>query len=985
MLSVRNVIAYASRRAPRPRMCTMLCAGVAVLLSGVAVSSAAAQCTTAIQAQQFLATKASEGLSNEFGSTVMISGNTAVVGTRYHPTNPGHDDGRVSVYVRSGAGAQWVLQQTLHPSIIASYDYFGDAVAIDGDTIVVGATANSPGEAYVFTRTGTVWTEQQILSVTGGYSFGRGIALLGDRLVVGDNGANSFHGRAHYYTRTGGLNGTWSLIQTLQAPSSVYFSGSMISMTSDTLAITESANNNGTGGQVRIFLRTGNAWNLQQIVRPTNQYVNDEFGFRTSLIGDTLLVGAPQDQDPNVPSSVNRGAAFVFSRTGTAWTQTAKIFSSNSVPNEWFGGSVALGNEFFAVIGAGGDTDSTQHGSAYTFRRTAGGGFWDLQNHLVPTGGGSAGDRIGEEVAVSGTSTSATVLVGASALSSNSKPAMYSFETTPSTFVQTQTLLEPLHDNDNLGSCVAIDGDWAVVGVPRADLVTGSGTGTATVIDAGEARVYHRVNGDWSQTATLTAPGLSAGNQFGYAVAISGTRIAVGTPFIDPSGVSGFAGAGMVYLYSLIGSAWHLDLSLSASDRAANDHFGSAVAMLDTTLVVGAPGDNNGAGTDAGAAYIYTLASGVWGGESKLASLDLAASDGFGTAVAVMSATRVVVSSPGDDDQGTSSGSAYLFNLQPIINGQAWTQVRKFVAADGSTSSSFGTSLAVSGSTMIAIGSPLNNTTLVDAGAVYVFTQSGINQNSFDLGVKVVATSGGASDHFGTQIALNSGTLIVGSPLNDAAGSNAGAAYVFRKLGGVWSQQQSFHGSDTAAGDQFGSAVGISGDTVVCGAPFDDNNTGLSSGSVYFFDYALTAPSVSVDPAPVSVCRRTNQADFFVGVAGGGPYSYVWRRNGVSLSDIAGKIAGSRTFHLTISNVAPGDLGSYTCAVSNPCSSVISGAAALSGCYADYDCSGTVGVQDIFAYLSDWFAGAPSADFNGVGGITIQDIFDFLTAWFVGC
>jgi hypothetical protein len=400
---------------------------------------------------------------------------------------------------------------------------------------------------------------------------------------------------------------------------------------------------------------------------------------------------------------------------------------------------------------------------------------------------------------------------------------------------------------------------------------------------------------------------------------------------------------------------------------------------------VGAPGDNNGAGTDAGAAYLYSFVSGAWGSEVKLASLDLAAGDGFGTAVAIMSATRVVVSSPGDDDQGSNSGSAYLFNLQPIIGGQAWTQVRKFVGADGSAGSAFGSSLAVNGSSALAVGSPLNNTPLAAAGAVYVFTQSGLNLNSFDLGAKIIASNSGAGDHFGAQIAMNSGTLIVGAPFNDAGGSNAGTAYVFRKAAGIWSQQQTFRATDTALGDEFGAAVGISGDTVVCGAPFDDNNTGLSSGSVYFFDYALTAPSMTSQPASVVACRVTSQADFFVGVTGGGPYSYLWKRNNVTLSDTAGKIAGSHTFHLTISNVSPADLGSYTCLIGNPCNSVTSNAGVLSACYADYDCSGMVSIQDIFTFLNDWFAGVPATDINGVGGISVQDIFDYLSTWFTGC
>jgi hypothetical protein len=112
--------------------------------------------------------------------------------------------------------------------------------------------------------------------------------------------------------------------------------------------------------------------------------------------------------------------------------------------------------------------------------------------------------------------------------------------------------------------------------------------------------------------------------------------------------------------------------------------------------------------------------------------------------------------------------------------------------------------------------------------------------------------------------------------------------------------------------------------------------------------------------------------------ASGSGLSYQWRKNG---SPISG--AGGATY--SIAAAAAGDAGDYDCVVSTCCSTATSGAAHLAVCAVDFDCSGTVTVQDIFAYLNAWFGGDPRADFDGTPGLAVQDIFAFLNAWFAGC
>ncbi len=144
-------------------------------------------------------------------------------------------------------------------------------------------------------------------------------------------------------------------------------------------------------------------------------------------------------------------------------------------------------------------------------------------------------------------------------------------------------------------------------------------------------------------------------------------------------------------------------------------------------------------------------------------------------------------------------------------------------------------------------------------------------------------------------------------------------------------------------------------------------------------------PTVFVLPSTPYACWKGSVT---MTAGGSGATSYQWRRNGIPLSNLAGHIAGATTSSLTISNAGTDDAVYYDCVGSNACGGTISTARQLTVCTADFNCSGrpnAVAVDDIFAFLTAWFALDPRADINGIGGITVPDIFAFLTAWFAGC
>ena len=252
--------------------------------------------------------------------------------------------------------------------------------------------------------------------------------------------------------------------------------------------------------------------------------------------------------------------------------------------------------------------------------------------------------------------------------------------------------------------------------------------------------------------------------------------------------------------------------ALTSSSSAAADLFGTGVAVDGATAIVGASGAGGVVG-DSGAAFVYTNSAGTWGNEVSLEAADGGADDLFGADVA-LDGDVAVVGAPLDDDDGLSSGSAYVYVRTP---GGGWSQRAKLTASDAAAGDMFGSSVGVDGDTIV-VGATI-------ADAAYVFTRSGATWTEADILT-------GTGNDVGESVAIEGGTIVVG------AGAGAGVAHVFTGTGSSWSLQQSLSASDAAAGDSFGESVAISGDSVIIGAP-DADVAGLSlisnAGAAYIF------------------------------------------------------------------------------------------------------------------------------------------------------
>jgi hypothetical protein len=345
--------------------------------------------------------------------------------------------------------------------------------------------------------------------------------------------------------------------------------------------------------------------------------------------------------------------------------------------------------------------------------------------------------------------------------------------------------------------------------------------------DQGAAYVFVRGASGWQIQAKLTASDGGADDGFGTSVAVSGDTAVVGAPY-DDIGTSGNQGS--VYVFVRNGTAWSEQQKRTASDGLAEDRFGISVALEGETVVVGANGDDHGSNTDEGSAYVYIRRDNAWVFQAKLNASDGAIGDEFGTSVA-LSGDTVLVGANYDDVLDRDQGSAYVFVRSDTI----WAQQAKLVPSDAESLDYFGRSVAVSGDTAVVgaynkdIGSNGNQ------GSAYVFVRSGL---VWTEQARLTASDGAAFDHFGYSVAVSGDTVVVGAIFDDIGSiGNQGSAYVFVRSGLVWTEQARLTASDGAGYDWFGISVTVSGDTALVGAPNGDVGSNSDQGAAYVFRY----------------------------------------------------------------------------------------------------------------------------------------------------
>ncbi len=347
----------------------------------------------------------------------------------------------------------------------------------------------------------------------------------------------------------------------------------------------------------------------------------------------------------------------------------------------------------------------------------------------------------------------------------------------------------------------------------------------------------------WKQQAKLEASDGAALNSLGYSVSIFADTVLVGAHQASVTGVGTADGAAYVFVRDPDRRVWTQQAKLTTSDAATADYVGFSVSLFGDTALLSAHNSDPGGLAQAGAAYVFVRRSSegqtVWTQQAKLVANDRLAGDLFSSSVSLYADTALLGAHLVDSGSFINSGAAYVFLRTPATG--VWTQQSpRLVPSDAADDDIFGRAVSLSADTAVIGAAQADPGGKSDAGAAYVFGRDA-QSGAFTQRAKLVAADGTAGDGFGSAVAVSGDTAVVGAPNADPGGTtNAGAAYVFGRnpQSGVWTQQAKLVANDGAPGAVFGSAVALSGDYMAIAAPAAAVNGQAGAGAVYVFTRA---------------------------------------------------------------------------------------------------------------------------------------------------
>ncbi len=333
---------------------------------------------------------------------------------------------------------------------------------------------------------------------------------------------------------------------------------------------------------------------------------------------------------------------------------------------------------------------------------------------------------------------------------------------------------------------------------------------------------------------TKLSPTESEMARVGSSIDVSGDYAVVGAPLEDTDATN----AGAAYVLKRQGAEWVRVAQLTGSTTTTGDRFGFAVAIQGERIVVGAPAANEGSASDAGEVFVFEMDSNEqWVEVARLLDPVVKARDLFGFDVS-LDGDRIAVGARLDDGQGSNSGSAFIFERNPVDG--IWSTPGRIKASDSTAFLQFGVSVSLEGD-RLAVGAFKDDAGATDSGAAYVFHRQ--ENGSWVEVSKVKDPTPQEGAWFGFDVAIDGDTLVVGSHRQDRnRKTDVGAAHVFQLADGpAWEWEQtlgelrldgSFGGGPK---DNFGYSVDIDGDTILVGTPLD-NGGGRNTGSAYTFE-----------------------------------------------------------------------------------------------------------------------------------------------------
>ncbi len=790
------------------------------------------------------------------GSSVAVAGGYAVAGAPDDDAGA-QDSGVVKVF-DSRTGALLFVLRNPNPAYSAK---FGAAVALSGALLVVGTYNDSTGavaagSAFVYdlgsaTPTRPVFTLNHPSPSAYG-RFGYAVAISGARVAVGaygDDAGATDSGSAYVYDLGSAAPTVPVLILHNPEPAAGDYFGSGISISGSRLVVAATGDDTGASSAGSVYAYDlGSAVPAVPIAKLPNPHpvANDSFGNAVKISGTRVVVGNIWDDT----GATNAGSAYVFDlAASTPAVPVLVLPNPNPSESDYFGGAVAISGARVVVGAYLNDAGALNDGSAYVY---------DLDSAapavpvvILNNPGPGRGDLFGLSVAISGARVAVGVPYDDAGATDAGGAYVYEMDSATPT-VPVATLPNPDSESgDFFGISVAISGSLMVVGSPYDD-AGGGRSGSAHVFDLNSSTPAVPI-------FTLRKPGPAAGDYFGVAVAISGTRVVVGALGDD----TGATDAGGAYIYELSSATPAVPaFTLHKPGPAVNDdRFGTAVAVDGTRVVVGVPFDKTGA-EKAGSAYVYDLASST--PTVPVVTLNNPGPQSyeyFGTAVTI-AGTRVVVSAPYDNTGAGQTGSVYVYDI-----GSAAPAVPVFALNNPGPgfNDSFGNAVAMSGA-RVAVGAAYDGAVAIEGGSVYIY----------DLGsgtplvpvVRLNKPSPADFENFGRSVSISGTRIVVGAPYDDPGEAAAGSAYVFDLRSSTPAVPvATLRKPGPALNDNFGTSVVIVGNTVAIGTPKGDSPQAVT-GYVYLFD---TLPGIAILTGPNARTDSTSAIFTFAGIDGATP------------------------------------------------------------------------------------------------------------------
>lgn len=681
-------------------------------------------------------------------------------------------------------------------------DYFGESVAICGNTVLIGATGDDEGgedagAMYVFLKEQSGWIqESKILpdDLAAGDHFGAAIAVDGNLAVVGAYGKQNNRGAAY------------------------------------------------------VFVHDGEEWNRQAILMADDGMDNDYFGSVVSINNGFIIAGA---YGKNI-SGPNTGAAYIFQQTGQSWIQVARLSADAGASGDYFGGSVAI-HQNIALVGAPGtDQAGTDSGKAYVYQYD--GNNWLLETEIVSSEAAS-GDYFGTAVSLN----QDFLMIGATGVRTAGEAisgAVYAFYHNGKQWIQTQKITAGIPENNGLEAAffkkpfslnrlMADMTPWYLI--PFMDRFGGiiimddkiAAIRTMREYGASRIKIVRSTRPDpdqpdeipdWEPVVVIASDDPEEGDGFGEGFDIENESLIVGSPGKDGDNTD----TGEVKIYKVPISDLFQEKKLTAVDCIEQDMFGVSMAADENHLIIGAQyGESSG--VSSGSAYIFGSNDGEWVSQAVLIPDDPENGDCFGIAVDIEGEFAVVGASR-KRNNGIESGAAYIFHY---VAG-AWIQTAKLFGDELTEETWFGSSVSISNGFAV-VGASNEN---MGTGAAYIFHYNGSSWQRYGKLQKDGELAIGG-DYFADSVSLDGNRLVIGVP-----GENGwqGAIRFFHFDGSNWIGQTTIHGY---AHEYFGGNVSLSGDYAIAGRAGDGND----SGAAYIYqwdgaDWMQTAELISGENFP---------------------------------------------------------------------------------------------------------------------------------------